>query len=192
MAPSADSMCHTTFVSCFLQLCLGMYRPVCLACNTFICSLLSSFQPQNTQSQVEALMGAQNGQQNSNGERAPASMVPFLQAPCSSGLAGPSSNGSSKGGSQGGSGVSVKGGSGGGSGMSNKGGSAGGCGGGSPSAKQAGSGGSQSHDILAEGLAQLAHRDWELNLDALEVSAASHTHRNQLSLGCSTAGACRS
>ena len=127
-------------------------------------------------------MGAQNGQQNSSGERAPASMVPFLQAPCSRGLAGPNSNGSSKGASQGGSGVSVKGGSGDGSGMSKKGGLAGGSAGGSPSAKRAGSGGSQSHDILAEGLAQLAHRDWELNLDALEVSAASHTHHGSLSI----------
>ncbi len=128
-------------------------------------------------------MGVQDGQQNSSGassqvERAPASMVPFLQAPCSRGLAGPSSNGSSKGGP------------GGGSGLSDKVGPVGGLAGGSPSAKQAGSGGSQSPDIVAEVLAQLALRDWELNLDALEVSAAFHAHHGSPSLGCSTLDTC--
>ena len=45
VAPSADSMCHTTFASVFLQLCLGMYRSASLVCNAFICSLLSSSTP---------------------------------------------------------------------------------------------------------------------------------------------------
>ena len=106
--------------------------------------------------QVEALIGAQQLEQNAGRTRihegcspatsavqAPSSMGSVAQSSHSSGsgLAGQQSSSSSRGPPSGGSGGAMRSGSGG-----------------------------QSPSALKDGLAQLAQRDWELNLDALEVT----------------------
>ncbi len=108
--------------------------------------------------QVEALIGAHELQQKSGSPRmhdggAPASnTVPFLQAPSSRGSLAPSSHSSS----------------GGPAGQHSDGSSKTASPGQTGGARRSGSG-SQDPGVLGEGLLQLAQRDWQLNLDALEV-----------------------
>lgn len=103
--------------------------------------------------QIEALVTSQSalhansGSAHSRGDKPPASIVPYLQAPSSRGISTQSS--SSRSNSTGG---------------ASRPGSASG-------ARRATPTGSQGAEAtLADGLPQLAFRDWELNLDALEVS----------------------